>query len=178
MSKDVITEEDCNEAEQCFQDYVKNFQGLFGVVNMRYNIYILTHIVDCARERGPLSCQSNFFFESLNHQLNKAVKSPKGVVEQIVNRYLIKKFLTHAAESADISNRVKYVMDRIMNGSSAAEVKKVEDVRLYGRSTQRMPTEAEKEALTTAGFNTDQVVEYDRAIFNEKYFPRKVPVRR
>lgn len=76
--------------------FVKEFEELYGTKHMRYNVHTISHIPDCVANLGPLWVYSNFPFENNNGKLVSYVKSPKGVLNQISNKYTLAKKLSAA----------------------------------------------------------------------------------
>ena len=103
VMKDSITEEDFEEADILFVIYVTEFERLFGVQNMRYNIHILLHVVKVCRLLGPCYVHSTFQFESCNLKIRKHIQSMKDPLNQIVTRHLILDFVRGVSENPEIS---------------------------------------------------------------------------
>lgn len=56
-----------NVAQKNLELCVKDFQKLYGFVNMSFNMYQLLHACDyCVRNWGPLWVTSAFGFENIN----------------------------------------------------------------------------------------------------------------
>lgn len=91
-----ITHNDLILARMKINIFVREFEELYGDSNMRYNVHILSHIPDCVENLGPLWVYSNFPFENNNGKLVGYVKSPKGVLNQISNKYLLAKKMSAA----------------------------------------------------------------------------------
>jgi len=52
-------------------EFVSDFQDLFGAIHMTLNPHLLKHIIKIVRAWGPVSCYSTFCFESGNGRLRK-----------------------------------------------------------------------------------------------------------
>lgn len=71
--------------------FVRQFESLYGLKNMTFNVHLLTHIVDNVRNFGPLWCQSMFTFEDFNGFLKSFIKSPNGPIIQVLRKYFLHK---------------------------------------------------------------------------------------
>jgi hypothetical protein len=70
-------------------EFVQQFEKLYGTDFMVYNVHLLNHIVKTARNFGPLFTTSLFVFESTNGVLNRFISGPKGPTIQICMRYFM-----------------------------------------------------------------------------------------
>lgn len=112
----LLQEEICAEVfEKCaamLQKFVKQFEQLYGIKEMTYNVHLVTHLVDCCRDYGPLWTFSLFVFEDINGVLKKFVKGPKEPIIQITNRCI----MTHTKNNAEVSfmkSNVKSFWDKL-----------------------------------------------------------------
>lgn len=78
-----ISEEDLNKASRYLTEFVKHFEGLYGIQQMGINVHLLLHLTDSVRMFGPLWVTSCFPYENFNGTLKNFVKSSKGVALQI-----------------------------------------------------------------------------------------------
>lgn len=78
--------------------FVRQFENLYGIEEMTYNVHLLLHLVDCAKDYGPLWAFSLFIFEDINGLLKKHVKGPKEPIIQIANRVV----MSHARFNAKV----------------------------------------------------------------------------
>lgn len=79
--------------------FVEQFQILYGIDEMKYNVHLLIHLCECVRNYGPLWTFSLFNFEDMNGVLKKYVKGPKQPIIQIATRCV----LTQIKENVDLS---------------------------------------------------------------------------
>ena len=93
VMKDSITEEDLQEAERLFFNYVEEFQRIYTVSRMRFNIHMLLHIVSVVRLLGNLFVHSTHNFESWNMKMKRCIKSMKDPLKQLITRHLIQLFI-------------------------------------------------------------------------------------
>ena len=161
LSRETISPEDINEAERCIDLYVELFQEYFGEENMRYNLHILKHVVEMVRRWGPLYVQTTTNYESWNHHLVKNVTSPKGSVDQVVDRFLMSSFVTSTLQRDDVSDRVKNNIMSILEESLKNFVQ-VGNAKLVGRSFRRPPSDEELALLQVRGYNPQRVVQFKR----------------
>lgn len=76
---------------------------------MTYNANTLMHLADCVRNLGPLWAYSNFPFENNNGKHGSYVKSPKGVLQQISNKYAWSRYLDTQKFSEDVNQFKKFL---------------------------------------------------------------------
>ena len=164
ISKDVVTDEDCNEAERLFHRYVELFERYFGPENMRYNIHILLHATDCVREWGPMPGQSTSFYEEWNHTLMQTVTSPNARADQIVTRYLMKRFLDNVEDDDGISERVKRKVYIILEDPRLRQNVTVGGITLLGKCFRRAPNERERQLFQRQDQYPDEIIVYKRAL--------------
>lgn len=92
-----ITEDDIKNCETQLNLFVQQFETLYGVGEMKYNVHLLLHIPLCVRNYGPMWTFSLFNFEDINGVLKKYVKGPKEPILQIATRCT----LAHIKENTD-----------------------------------------------------------------------------
>lgn len=78
-----ITTRDLEIAKKKLKLFVAKTEQFFGTVAMTYNIHQLDHIVESVLSWGPLWAHQAYPFEYQNRNLLAAIKSPKGVIQQI-----------------------------------------------------------------------------------------------
>lgn len=93
LLKTTILKEDLVIARRHMQIFLKDFERLYGLKNMVYNVHTLQHLADCVDHLGPLWAYSNFPFENNNGKLARYVNSPKSVLNQIWTKYSLSRKL-------------------------------------------------------------------------------------
>ncbi|XP_062551229.1 uncharacterized protein LOC134216332 isoform X2 [Armigeres subalbatus] len=81
-----ITDLEIQNCETQLKLFVEQFEQLYGIDEMKYNVHLLLHIPLCVRNYGPLWTFSLFNFEDMNGVLKKYVKGPKDPILQIATR--------------------------------------------------------------------------------------------
>ncbi|KAE8737879.1 hypothetical protein FOCC_FOCC016659 [Frankliniella occidentalis] len=166
VSRDSVTENDLNEAEEKFTDYVTDFQAFFGVQCMRFNVHVLLHAVRAVRCWGPAFVHSTFNFESWNMKLKKHVKSMKDPILQIVNRHLITSFINGVPFDPNFSPEVQLEVSSILLKSDLKTAEKVGDVFLLGQAEPALVTDEERLALADVNIrNIQGLIRYKRALY-------------
>lgn len=79
---------------------------------MTYNVHLLSHLVDCAKDYGPLWTFSLFVFEDINGVLKKHIKGPNEPLIQIANRYILSHY-SHYAPSYSLQPKVSDYCQRV-----------------------------------------------------------------
>lgn len=165
ISRETISPQDLDEAERCINRYVIGFQQYFHPVKMRFNVHILTHVVEMIRRWGPPYVQTTCNFESWNRHIVDKVTSPKGSTDQVVNRFFMSSFVNSALDHPEISDRVKEKIHELLNGREPRGVY-VGNVKLVGRRSVRPPTAEEQQLLQQHGLNCQRVSVYRRARYD------------
>ena len=168
-SKEGVTNEELDVAENCLREYVQQYELFFGRGAMKFNIHVLLHAVACVRRFGPFYCQSTMHFESWNHRMTKTVKAGKGACDQIVTRFLMRKFVETIESHPDIREAVKREVELILNNRRVRFVL-VDNILLLGKSRRRAPSAAERRQLDREGLQCQRVVAFQRAIFETKEY--------
>ena len=93
LSGSTISLHDLNKADACLFQFVVQFQQLYGINNMNYNVHQLLHLTKTVTDWGPLSCYSSYTFEGFNMVLLKLFHGtqavPKIICENIQVTYEI-----------------------------------------------------------------------------------------
>ncbi|XP_055586117.1 uncharacterized protein LOC129738837 [Uranotaenia lowii] len=89
LLQDEIIESTFLRCQQRLEMFVEQFEQLYGSREMTYNVHLLTHLVQSARDYGPLWAFSLFPFENINGVLKKFVKGPNEPLIQITNRCIM-----------------------------------------------------------------------------------------
>lgn len=107
-----ITAETFDQTENNLRKFVQNFEKLYGIHEMTYNVHLLSHLVDCAKDYGPLWTFSLFVFEDINGVLKKHIKGPNEPLIQIANRYILSHY-SHYAPSYSLQPKVSDYCQRV-----------------------------------------------------------------
>lgn len=89
LLKDDISHEEITEANNLLTDFVKNFQILYGIHNMRFNVHLLLHLGKCVSRCGPLWAYSAFPFEGGNRELLSFLNGTRYVLQQMADKFLL-----------------------------------------------------------------------------------------
>ena len=81
-----------NECEHDLMVFVDNYEVLYGVQSMIFNVNALLHVVSSVRHSGPLWATFAFLFENDIHFLKQPINGPK-TVEQWMAKKLLKMLL-------------------------------------------------------------------------------------
>ena len=165
VMKASITEDDLVVAEMLFRRYVSEFELIFGVEHMRYNIHMLLHIVMVVRLLGPTFVHSTCHFESWNLKLRNHIQSMNGPLNQIVTRHLLLAFVRAVTEDPQISPGIRQILRDILEGIGRKNVTRVDDVLLLGDGKHRQPSPLEIRAIQRLGIKCDGLTEYLRTQF-------------
>lgn len=80
----VVKLENC---EKDIKKFVRDCQNMYGIHFMTFNVHSLLHLCDSVRRSGPLFATSAFPFESKIGNLKTLISGPKGVTDQLCDRF-------------------------------------------------------------------------------------------
>jgi hypothetical protein len=161
--KDSISRDELESATWELGEYVCQFQDLYSVEDMFFNLHLLLHIGKSVSLWGPLWCYSMFSFESSNNSLIKLVKGTTGVASQIVTKYSICRFLPNLLKVYEIQEEVSNYCSDLMCYRRFSNSFTVEDITLVGHQKFIQLTGEERLAFTTIGLLPTGVF-YERMI--------------
>ena len=84
LNQSFVSNEDIFEADTLLNEFVNEFQLLYGLRNMSFNLHQLLHCTDCVSRWGPLWVYSAYDFENLNGKLLQMYNGTRFVDLQIV----------------------------------------------------------------------------------------------
>lgn len=93
LLRENISVEKLDEIESDLDQFVEDFELLYGGVNCTLNIHLVKHIVHSVRNFGPLWVFSAFSNESFNSVLTNFVTGNTDVLHQICSKYILSKLL-------------------------------------------------------------------------------------
>ena len=100
LSKSSITRHDINNADLCFQKFVRNFEALYGKANVTYNVHQFTHLAQTVIDWGSLWCYSSYIFEGFNMILLRLFHGTQAAPHQIANFFLLYRAMTGLCNSS------------------------------------------------------------------------------
>ena len=115
LNKDSIDAGQLQEAELLLKQYVKNFEEIFGVINMKFNIHLLNHLVETVKNWGPFWAHSAFPFEAWNKKVVEKVTSANSKPLQITTRYLMIRFIHDLINDPSIPETTSRKIRAILN---------------------------------------------------------------
>lgn len=108
LLKSVIKNKDLAQAEKNLMEFVHEYEIIYGNREMVMNVHLVSHIVESVKYLGPLWTQSAFPFEKNNGILLKSVRGTTDVLEQMSNKYLLKRSLQKPSIPR-IHNMIKFI---------------------------------------------------------------------
>lgn len=88
-----ITQEQLQTADENIKSFVKELQELYDKEHMVMNVHLLTHLVDCVKQNGPLWVYGMFTFESFNAKFKKYLGSSNEVLHTITMKYVLERLI-------------------------------------------------------------------------------------
>ena len=90
---DSIKFDDLNKCEKLLVQFVLEFEHLYGLCNVSFNVHLCLHLTSSVLYWGPLWCHSAFVFESFNGVLLEMIRGTQAVPLQVCKTYLLKRTL-------------------------------------------------------------------------------------
>ena len=172
LNKESINSEELNEARLLLKNFVHDFQKLFGIENMTFNIHLLTHLTNTVQNWGPLWSHNAFPFESWNKRIIDAVTSAKSRPLQIVTRFLMARFIDGAIYDPEVGQETREFINSILHGNKQMLERdnnaSLPPVRFHGlgKETIRRPHDWESRLLRKAGYDCQNLRLFNRANIN------------
>lgn len=154
-------------ATQDLIKFVQDFEKLYGICHMTFNVHLLLHIPDTVRNWGPIWCYSAYSFESCNGLLLKLFNGTQAVPVQILSSYFTLKQIEamNRVTFSDATEMAVNVFNNLLTGYCATKTaQQYQDSVLFGKFERRPLNLFEKYCVETA---LDVPVE-DYAIFSHK----------
>ncbi|KAE8736753.1 hypothetical protein FOCC_FOCC017792, partial [Frankliniella occidentalis] len=89
LSKESIIEDDLILSQTLLDEFVKQYETLYGLKRMTYNLHVLRHLPGVVRQLGPLWTSSCFMFENLNGALKYVMHGTQQAGVQVQNYFEI-----------------------------------------------------------------------------------------
>jgi hypothetical protein len=145
---DVITQEDLFEAGIRSDTFYKNFETLYGLDNMSFNVHISKHAVDCASRWGPQWAYSTYGFEGANGGILNMFNGTQAIDIQMANKFLntqhLKALTAHFSQDSPFIAVQKRLLGEIKPTKKAM---RAGTAVFIGKSTARLLTPEELLAL-------------------------------
>lgn len=126
--KEHITTGDYNIAKMKLSKFCIEFETLYKVENMFYNVHLIQHLAESVKNCGPLWAYSNFNFEDNNGVLVSYVNGTSDVEKQVVSKYLYTKLNNQNPKGAVLS-----YMEYISTINKVKTVKRIDNVTLLNK---------------------------------------------
>lgn len=88
LSQKEILYSDVRKAIVLLEKFVEDFERLYGIVNMTFNVHQLLHLGECVYRWGPLWVYSTYTFEDNNGNLLKMFNGTQAVDIQIAKKFV------------------------------------------------------------------------------------------
>lgn len=153
LNSDSITEAQLDIAENLLTVFVRDYQTNYLLRNMVYNVHLLTHLVDCVRNWGPLWVFSSLPFESMNRRITDCIKSPYRRADQVIGRFFMRKFVIVASRQIQVADVTRAETSRLLKLSNV-HVEGMPEGHYFlglGKTIVRLPEAEEINLLTAAG---------------------------
>lgn len=161
-----ITTNDYKKADSKLSQFVAEFEKLYGVANMVYNVHLISHLANCVMNCGPLWAYSNFNFEHNNGVLVSYVNGTTDVEKQVVSKYLYQNLLVKSNQGKVLS-----YIEYISTLRKVKNVREIGNVTLLNQPTLHNLSDEEKLVLRDQiVFNSTYAYEYKKFILNNDIY--------
>ena len=86
LCNEKINEEDLILAQQLIEDFISEYEELYGLENMTYNLHAHLHLVFQASKFGPINKTSSFAFEGMFKNFRDMYHGTCGFASQIAKK--------------------------------------------------------------------------------------------
>ncbi|XP_064470517.1 uncharacterized protein LOC135385242 [Ornithodoros turicata] len=155
--------------KQAMEEFLEEYENLYGAESMSYNAHLLLHMVDHVKEWGPLWGYSAYPFESINGKLVRFVNGTRHAHLQIVEKFCILQSLPQIVmASMPWPNELMIFVQSLLKGYNLRKAStKCADVILYGKGRREAACTAYKKA--TIGAFTYCVASVDKSRRKNSY---------
>lgn len=91
LLEEKISNDEINEAEKKLNQFVEEFEILYGKHNVTINLHLFKHLANLVRKLGPLWAQSAYGFEATNGTVTKSNTSTYNILHQLAWKYTMRK---------------------------------------------------------------------------------------
>lgn len=168
--KDSITHHELDEYNELMQQFVQEYETLYGEINMTINVHLLSHLGMHISLWGPLWVYSAFTFESGNGTLVNLVKGTRGVASQIVLKYLQIKSIPVCIRNYTVKENTLDYCDNILSFSRNKTATVSNNVILLGKPSLKNFDEEENELIIANKMSKSNKEVFNTVIINKIKF--------
>lgn len=95
--------EELDKADHLLNDFVYEFEKLYGKESMVFNIHLLLHLSKCVEQNGPLHFYSNYNMEDNMGHMLRNVHGTNDVIQQTCQKYVMESELNHIISESRIA---------------------------------------------------------------------------
>jgi len=123
LLKDSIAQALLDHSDNVLTQFVIDFQSLYGLNNVSFNVHLCLHLTSSVRAWGPLWAHSAFVFESFNGSLLNMIKGTQAVPIQICKSFALHRSIPKicAAASENCSVTYKELLRSFLSGNSRSQ---------------------------------------------------------
>jgi hypothetical protein len=159
---------DLRKAQEMLNTFVRQFETLYGPINMTYNVHLLTHLSDCVSHCGPLWAHSTFHFEDNNAVLTGYVNGTRDVIKQVALKYSLHK-LTIDQSYLNSETMIRF-NEKLSTSKRVKKFVKNETTCFLGSPKNQNFDEYEIEALRKNNLSIKNSNCYKRMVHNKTVF--------
>ena len=132
LTKDRISQEEIQYSQVLINEFISDFETLYGTTNLKYNLHAHLHLPGQVDDLGPLHKRSAFAGEGAFHVYLKHFHGAVNICMQIANKISLKieneKFLTHK-EIASIKKFDLRIFSEKLNSNNHLDTKRHDSFR-------------------------------------------------
>lgn len=172
LLKDTISPVSLDHCDLVLTKFVQDFEDLYGLNNVSFNVHLCLHLTKSVRSFGPLWAHSAFIYESFNGDLLKMIRGTQAVSLQICKTFALKRAIPRFCASATAAENcsVEYLdilQSFLTNKSRVKNSLIIDSVTYLGKCKLRQLSPAHLVAVHFVAHHVprDTVVQYyDRII--------------
>lgn len=167
-NSDSISFSQLQEAQTLLQDFVSDFEVLFGIENMSFNVHLLRHIPTTVENWGPLWCYNASVFESWNNKIVSEITSPNGREIQIASRFMTKKYIENVCYDDTVNTITQTFIKNIFERRKVFDdTDRNHNFKGLGAKKRRKSKKLEYNALKKFGYKIKILTEFKKASINK-----------
>nr|XP_042912670.1 uncharacterized protein LOC122272752 [Parasteatoda tepidariorum] len=168
-----VKKSDVELANQMLHQFVKDFQKLYGVLHMNFNVHLLLHLAKCVNVWGPLWLYSAFPFETGNGYLVKLIKGTKGVAKEIAQKYCLFSSIPLCIRNYNVSDEAIEYCDKIFTFRRNKRAVKVGNITSLSQWRAFQPNEEVTNALFKVNIHPSNILHSKKIIKDSMMFEIK-----
>ena len=142
LLSDSIAPSELDHCDTVLEQFVSEFETLYGLRNVSFNVHLCRHLTDSVRAWGPLWAHSAFVYEAFNAKLLNMIKSTQAVPLQICKTFVLQRslpmYVARVTSSDNCNSEYKAILESLIPSATRLQHSdSVGGVTFLGRSRLR-----------------------------------------